>query len=131
MPATTADCKKFLVEFFTRYPALIVNIYGEEALSKDNLKSLLQDARNHNKWKREFKSNAATYFHEHTSFVTKTSAGLTVQIFPEGKSRPMPLADIATVRTLVLDPNEYDSAVCFLVLEAKDGTLHLGEYAGD
>ena len=131
MSATTADCKKFLVEFFTRYPALIVNIYGEEALPEDDLANLLKDARNPKKWKREFKANAATYFEEHTSFVTKTSAGLTIQVFPEGKSRPMPLADIATVRILVLDPDEYDSAVCFLVLEAKDGTLHLGEYAGD
>lgn len=131
MLLTTADCKKFLAEIFTRHPALIVDIYGKDALSEAERTRLLKDAHNPEKWKRESKATATFYFEEHSGVGNKTKAGNAVHVYPEGKAQPMLVADIVNVRKFVLDPKEYDTAVAFLVFEDKGGVLHLGEYSGD
>lgn len=115
---TTADCKKFLVAEITKNPEIIHDIYGDKTTA---IKEAL-DAKN---WVRELKFNA-NGDHEY--------ADDTYELWcpTYGPSRgSVPATSLTTVRKFTLDPDQFDNAVAFMVLEDKQGNLMLGAYSGD
>lgn len=125
---TTADCKKFLVDFFTSTPDLIVGIY-ESSVGHAALKSALVAS----KWKRRSKCTPGG--------IDSALSGDHYEVFEKGKDypkgpnyyagAPIPSVQVLCERVFVLDEDTYDTAIAFLVIETKEGQLFLGEYVGD
>jgi hypothetical protein len=128
---TTADCKKFLVDFFKDTPNLIIEIYGrgEDEGGKEAF-NFSQDVKN---WKRDIKCKPGSensYIH-----------GDTTEVWEKGKSYPrgpsyhagvgIAVSRIAVERHFTLKEDVLDSGVRFMVLETQEGELLLGEYIGD
>ena len=112
---TTEDCKRFLVDAVSRDSSIVLEFWDDEA------SEVIKDATNAKKWKRMSKQNPkdCQLFHYNGYFVDhKGNSSVAVE-------------DVACVRTFALDPENYDSALAYLVLECKDGSLVLGENVGD
>jgi hypothetical protein len=118
---TTADCKQFLVAKITKNPEIILDIY-EGFNEPDNL---LPTALIEKKWVRREKFKP-TSDHDFAN----TEYDLWYPVRGPGRGS-VPADSLATVRVFSLEPNEFDDAVRFMVLEDKTGQLLLGEYIGD
>ena len=126
MAITTAQCKKFLVDFFRQSGGLISGIYGVETGAE-----ALVDALQEKNWKRESKCKPQR----------ESSRCSEYEFFPQGmdsargphycRLQPLNVDDIAMERVFTLLPEKYDDGVAFVVFEMKDGTLCLGQYVGD
>jgi hypothetical protein len=112
MNATTADCKNYLVDQIRKNPAIIHNIFRDTTTA-------ISEALNKTKWKRECKFSA-TGNHDYADYTYGLYAG-----------GSLPAADFAWVRRFCLDPDQFDTAVIFNILEDHQGNLYLGEYVGD
>lgn len=113
---TTADCKNFLVECFTKDPNLPVG-----RVHADDLPRVLADSVVAKMWKREAKINP----NKDNDY---RDAGDDWGMYYGGTISGTKLK---TVRKFYLNPDEYDSAVCYMVLEDLNGNLILGEDFGD
>lgn len=113
---TSADCKQFLVDCFKNDPKLL---YGRVHVS--DLPIVLASALNAKNWKRDEKINP----NKDNDY---TDAGDSWDTHYGGEISG---AQLKSVRKFYLDPNKFDSAVCWMVLEDIDGKLILGEDWGD
>lgn len=126
---TTNDCKKFLVSFFTNSPYMVGKIY--DGVQEESVK---KDAINIEKWKRESKMSSQdensifNVFGEYRIY----KPGLRFERGPHyAPSEPFPVQDVVCERVFILDPDTYEDGVKFVVIEDKNGNLHLGPYIGD
>jgi hypothetical protein len=118
---TTADCKQFLVSKITENPEIVLDIYG----GFNYPSNLLSSAMNVKKWVRREKFKPTG---DHDLANTEYDLWYPVQ----GPGRGIVTADrLASVRVFYLDPDHFDDAVGFMVLEDHEGKLILGEYIGD
>jgi hypothetical protein len=124
--ANTKDCKQYLADFVQKNPSIVTSIYGGEYEPV----GLLQDATNPNKWKRDYKCNpgGGRYeFDEYSMFDQHTI----IKRMGYDRLKKMPATNFVAERGFYLNPDIYDTGVAFVVLEDKDGNLHLGDYIGD
>lgn len=113
---TTADCKNFLVECFTKDPALAVG-----RVNAADLPRVLADSVVAKMWKRDEKINP-NKDNDYTG--AGDDWGMNYGGLISGTK-------LKAVRRMVLNPDEYDGAICYMVLETLDGELLLGEDFGD
>lgn len=126
MSITTADCKKFIVEFITANPSVILSIYGPD-LPKDEQISLIGEATTEKYWKRvrKFKiKNNDDEFQVH-------NINVPVKRSQYDGTTTVDSAQFVTGREFCLRPEEYENAIQFIILEKLDGTLVFGPYSGD
>lgn len=126
---TTADCKKFLAEFFKATPDLIVKLYGEPSSANTTGTEALAAALNEKNWIRVSKRKPDEETADYEAFIKGEK-------YPQGPMyrglmHPLSVEDVVAERRFVLLPSEYDTAIQFLVLEDSFGHLHLGDYIGD
>lgn len=115
---TTADCKKFLAEQVIKNPNIVREIFQD-------LNTAIAEASNPKKWQRESKFNP-------TGDNDRVQDHYNLWCPEYGPSKgSVPATDLVSVRIFWLDPNQFDTAVMFMVLEDRNGQLHLGEYVGD
>jgi hypothetical protein len=114
--ASTADCKRFLEDYFSRNQALIVKILGETA-----------DTRQKN-WKRYSKCSPEKS--EYSVSDEYMIYGENAMLSHYGETSTYePVSNFVSERAFFCTPTE--GAIAFLVLERPDGTLALGDYIGD
>lgn len=124
----TADCKKFLTDMIAKDPSIVLDAgaiewfdFETEQEEQKQRQRFMRDATNPAKWRRISKQRANPHdLSVHDDHYGGYRGGLRV-----------PVNDVSYVRIFALDPQHYDSAVAFMVLELKDGSLFLGEYIGD
>lgn len=122
---TTDDCKKFITEFHKNNRHIEKIRFGiTENNSVNEDIRFLSDILLEKNWKRLFKRNPERNFNENCVYVT----GQTVNSYAEPQSH-VNFNDIKCVRGF--DMITADGQIAYLVLEMKDGTLHLGDYIGD
>lgn len=124
---TTADCRKFIVSFQAKNPELERIRFGLKP--SDNVESnpdyqFIKDILVEKNWKRLFKMKPDPDEHSNVIYVS----GQMFNRFAEPISQ-VSWNDIKYVRGF--DMVTADGQIAYLVLEMKDGTLHLGEYIGD
>ena len=102
---TTADCKNFLVAEITKNPRIIHDIYEDTTTA-------INEALVAKNWIREYKVRPDDDVYTHDF-------------------KKIAASKIRAMRRFVLDPGNFDTAVCFIVLEDTNGNLILGEYVGD
>lgn len=113
---TTSDCKKFLVDCFTKDPNL-----AKGRVHTDDLARALKDSLNEKKWKREAKIDP----NKDNDY---GDAGDNWGMHYGGSISGTKLK---SVRRMILNPNEFDDAIQWMVLETTEGKLILGEDFGD
>lgn len=124
MKITTADCKIFITTFLKSNPDIMVTLYGlTEPEEIQEMMDLVTDKAN---WRRMAKrkpdEDDANVWNEYL-----------VNIYVDGK-KPNHFAETTgTVKTNdVLWVREFkcgkDTDIGFLVIEMRDGTIHLGEH---
>lgn len=124
---TTEDCRKFLAKFFKRNPQIIRALFNNA--KSPELEKYQEDVENPKKWKRLYKCKpgGGTYTHpSYCMFKDGTTVNYYVEAFPEVQR---PLTDFVSERGFCCDP--FEDNVQFVVLEDKNGKLHLGDYIGD
>jgi hypothetical protein len=124
---TTADCKKFIVQFQKNNPNLERSRYRlspQDNVSNDPEYQFLTDALIEKNWKRIFKTTKD--FDEHSNYVYIDGQLFNRYAEPAGQVN---YDDIKCIRGFDLD--SADGQIAYLILEMKDGTLHLGDYIGD
>jgi hypothetical protein len=114
---TTADCKNFLVDCVKKDPELVAGRLDGTVASTVALAS----GTNAKEWKREAKINP----NKDNDY---GDAGDDWGMYYGGTISGTKLK---AVRKFYLNPDEYDSAVCYMVLEDLNGNLILGEDFGD
>lgn len=129
MAKSTADCKAFLVDFFTKNPSVILSIFGA-GMSQTGRWDLLANARNPKKWKRTHKC-AAGKGHYTLDTYSLFDVDQTVVRMGYGAQRKVPASSFTVERAFLLDVDTYDTGVAFLVVEDAQGTLSLADYVGD
>ena len=128
---STADCKKFIVDFVTANPSIILSIYGKYLPELDS-KALIADATTPKFWKRvrKFKIDGDSEYCVNDKFHIHN---INVPVRRQGYDGTT-VADCSlfTVgREFCLRPDEYENAIQFIILEKHDGTLVFGPYSGD
>ena len=124
---TTDDCKKFIVEFHKKNPQLEKVRFGitdDEIDSNNEDLEFLKDILLEKNWKRLFKRNPEKNFNETYVYVS----GKPVNRYAEPQAK-VDFNNIKCVRGF--DMITAEGQIAYLVLEMKDGTLHLGDYIGD
>lgn len=115
---TTADCKKFLVAKITDNKGIINDIFGDTVTA-------VNEALQEKKWKRESKftpTGNGDYVEDQYKLWCPTYGP---------SSGSIDANELTCIRRFVLDPDQFEDAVKFNVLEDNHGQLHLGEYVGD
>ncbi len=118
---STDDCKKFLINFHAN------NLHIEKTRfeltdESPELDLFVKELLSEKNWKRLFKRKPE---YDETSIYI---SGVPVNIYAEPQSK-VKLEDIKFVRGFEMIKS--DGQIAYLVLEMKDGTLHLGDYIGD
>lgn len=128
MPKSTADCKKFLAEFFGRNTQIVMALYGEHSPEQQ---ALLSKAAN---WKRMWKMNADRGDDDYSisdglggSHYLTYIDGAPAGHLGEGQARRKP-SEFVIARGFSCDAAGDD--VAYIVLESADGTLTLGHSIG-
>jgi len=122
----TNDCKKFLAGFFTRNVTIIPAYISTD---DPDLPATVKDARDAKKWKRRYKCTPGKGDYDFRYYILYPENG-TVNSFGEPTTDiRRNTKDFVSERGFDLDGTE--GAISFVVLEKKDGTLHLGDYIGD
>jgi hypothetical protein len=123
---TTADCKKFLVDFHAKHPDFL-HVYTEFGMVELD-EQMRSDAAVASNWKRAWKG--------------KPTKDASYPYWPEGrvyadgdivdvaKADAVAADELSSVRIFELKPAVYETNVAIMVLEKKDGSLLLGEYVG-
>lgn len=120
--STTQDCKNFLAEHFKQFPEQITAVYGSSCPVVAAQRARI--------WKRDAKTLARNFYTDDSLVSPETDEEL-IDAWVDGKMGHVKAKDIANVRRFSLEPDHYDSAIRFLVLEGIDGKLYLGEFVGD
>lgn len=118
---STDDCKKFLINFHAN------NLHIEKARfeltdESPELDLFVKELLSEKNWKRLFKRKPES------SETSVYVSGRPVNLYAEPQSK-VKLEDINCVRGFEMTKS--DGQIAYLVLEMKDGTLHLGDYIGD
>jgi len=124
MPVSTDDCKKFITEFL-KVNNLVAPMFTErDGRMEVDLSSITIPG----KWKRTRKcrpggegsmvSSGDSKYHRHY-YVSELS----------GETRKVDKDEIAWERNF--DHVDFEAQVQYLVLEDKNGNLHMGDYTGD
>lgn len=124
---TTADCKKFIVQFQKDNPNLERSRYGlgpQDDVSKNPDYQFLLDVLNEKKWKRIFKTTKD--LDEHSNYIYINGQSFNRYAEPAGE---VDYDDIQCIRGFDLE--SADGQIAYLILEMKDGTLRFGDYIGD
>jgi hypothetical protein len=116
---TTADCKKLLVNLVSSDPTFITSGWNGDPTAQ---KALTYAAKESN-WKREWKVKAANATDE--SFYGSGDGYYTFD------RQLIPFDELSSIRCFVLSPDYFDTMFRYLVLEDKNGKLHLGENVSD
>lgn len=117
MTVTTADCKKFLVGEIAKNPRIVDEIFRDEQVSHLTM--------NEKKWRCEAKFKP-TGNHDYA----KNEYDRWCQFYGPNNGS-INATDLECVRIFTFDPEEFDSAISFMVLEDLSGNLILGENMGD
>lgn len=129
MAITTATCKAFLAHFVRDNPSVLFSIYGTD-MSAHAKTTLLAHGTTPNRWKRIHKCSPGGGLYQFDSYGIFTTSHVITRMgfdrLPE-----VPIANFVAERGFSLDPDIYDTGVAFVVLEDRDGNLHLGDYIGD
>lgn len=124
---TTEDCKKFLAEFFMGNPQIIRALFADAR--SDELWEYQRYVEDIKKWKRIYKCSPGGGTYEHPSYGMFTN-GTAVSYHGEAGPRvERPITDFVSERGFRCEP--FEDTVQFVVLEDKNGKLHLGDYIGD
>lgn len=122
---TTADCKQFLGAYFSQHPEFAASVFRT---SDPEYATMLVIAKNPAKWRRQSKrkpewcgSYDAYDFHRPR---TRSPSY-------EQPDLRVPAEALVSVREFALDPEQFETAVMFTVLETRAGELLLGEFVGD
>ena len=127
MTISTADCKNFLVLFFSTNPQIIQALYITS--SAKEIADMQAAATTITEWKREYRCRPGKGDYEFT-YYTIYEPGCQLNRWAEPIDAPMrSTIDFAWERGFRLDSSE--DGVKFVVLEDKDGNLFLGNYIGD
>jgi hypothetical protein len=121
---STDDCKKLLVDVFSKNSKLITNLFD----STINSTALIKDIQNTHLWKRENKCKPKTdnsYVYEDMRVMITDALGNIL------KYDMMKIDDIRYERHFVLNPEKYEDAIRFLVLEDVNGKIFVSDYIGD
>ncbi len=113
---STKDCRDFLVKIFNQSPEMITCKF-DDTESIEQIKKVMS---NGNKWKRirKFKANGSSEFTQ-SNYRSEVGDGV------------IPAEKVAWVREFFLNPEEFEDAIGFQVLELNNGDLMLGEFVGD
>lgn len=127
MPTTTSDCKKFLANFFGSNPQIINALYGGQNLNE--IHEIQNFATNAKNWKRVYKCNPGN-----SDYCRDRYSIFRDQVRVNQYCEPVvpftwPIDDFVSERGFRLE--QMEDSVTFVVLEDKNGTLHLGDYIGD
>ena len=117
---TTADCKKFLVAQVKANPNIIHDIFRDTTTA-------IAEALDVKKWKRESKFNPDP---DKGSDYADDKYELWYPRMGPGRGSKR-YTELVSVRRFWLDPDQFENAVMFNVLEDINGQLWLGEYVGD
>jgi hypothetical protein len=121
---STEDCKNFIVDFVKTNPSVVISIYGEE------IDGLISDATNPKKWKRTYKCKPGGGNHEFDSYEI-FSKNVKISRMGYGGTKTCPATEFVSERGFILDDEKYDTGIQFVVVESRNGSLHLGNYIGD
>ena len=114
--ASTNDCRNFLVKTLSEHTFIVLNRF-EDQESKDQIKSVMT---NPNKWKR------------HTKWKAKGNHEFAEpEYLTYNHSQLIPAEQLSWVREFYLNPDEFEDAIGFQVLEDLNGNLILGQDIGD
>lgn len=126
--SSTADCKKFLVDFLSKNRQIVLAYFPDESGSP----SALIEALNVNNWKREYKRKAGSgndynpEFDEYNIYLD----GAIINRYGDAIGCPtLPVREFAWERRFNCDP--FEGGLAFIVLENKQGELFLADYVGD
>lgn len=122
--ATTADCKKFLVNFFTRNPQVVEGLFRTQ--NDPTIRAHIADIKN---WKRDYKCNPGGGNYEFDSYCLFIDG---CRLNRWGDACPdveRPISDFVSERGFFCD--HFEGQVGYIVLEDLNGNLHLGNYIGD
>ena len=131
MARTTLDCKKFLVDFFTRNPQIMNALFSDDPFPIDPaIHSIVINVKN---WKRIWKINAAGNGNDYFAPDLKNGYlcyidGQPVNRYAEGQVY-IPAKNFIIARGFDCDPGE--GQIAYIVLEDASGNLTLGNYIGD
>lgn len=113
---TTTDCRNFLAKTISEHPFIVLNRFDDQE-SKDQVLSVMA---NPNKWKRHSKWKAkGNHEFAKPGYLTYNH------------SQFIPAEELMWVREFYLNPNEFENAIGFQVLEDVNGNLILGQDIGD
>jgi len=117
---TTADCKKFLADYFQNNLDALKERFGDDD-DPEYIEHLQKIGSKPGEWIREWKAKPQgkdmNWYSTQTGFTTT-----------QGEKT---FGEIESVRCFVLDPAWFDTAVRYLVIEGKDGNLYLGDMIGE
>lgn len=113
---STADCRKFIVDFLRANPDVVLSNWSEPEERAQIQKCLFTES----KWKRMSKWRATG---------ENDFAEPEYPVFD--RSRRIPAEQLSWVRDFYLNPTEFETAIGFQVLEDTNGNLILGQDIGD
>jgi hypothetical protein len=117
--ATTLECKKFLVDLFTKHPEYVDGFYDEDYINEDAIK----DSQNIKLWKRERKNKIYSHESQEGENLSVTQNGI--------DNFTLDIECVIWERVFCLNPNKFEDTFKWLLYEDKNGELYLGEYIGD
>ena len=126
----TPQCKNFLAGFFCRNPQIIDALMGANTPPNDRI-TIMTLALQANCWKRVHRCRPGCGDYE-IQVYTMYEDGTQVNRWAD----PVPVVkrgadDFVVERCFVCAPNDLEDMIKFIVLEDKDGNLHVGDYVGD
>lgn len=143
MTVTTADCKKFLVNFFEKNPSVVTSVFytAGKPMTADEIASKLeleQWAINPKMWSRRSKyrvggKNDNLFPYSRNGIYETLVYSINVPVRRSGYDGTTHVvkSQFVWVREFFLNDDVLEGQCGFAVLEDKDGNLHLGEYVGD
>jgi hypothetical protein len=118
--ASTADCKKFIVDFLRDTPEQVVSILTEDGFT---------DALNVKNWKREWKCKPGGGEGEYDEYRIVQRGSRYNRWGDPHSCKRVPASQFVAERRFDCDP--FEGQFAFLVLEDANGDLHFGDYVGD
>lgn len=118
--ATTADCKKFIVDFLRDTPEQVVMILTEDGFT---------DALNVKNWKREYKCKPGGGEREFDEYQVRRRGSRFNHLGDPLSYKTMLPDQFVLERRFDCDP--FEGQFAFLVLEDAQGELYLADYVGD
>jgi hypothetical protein len=114
---TTADCKKVLADYFSKNQVPLLRRWGEV------VPDVWAAAANPKDWARTHKCKAGAGEYEFGKYEVHDAAG--------NVDYDRPATDFTVERGFCCRQKDFDSEICFLVLEDAQGNLYLGTDMSD